>query len=111
MKKEWADKWVKALRSGEYKQGTGKLQQGENYCCLGVLCKILPKELVELSPKKKHIKGIYLPKKVKNYVQLYDKQGTFTSFGRQNSLSNLNDIDLKTFEEIADIIEKEWENL
>lgn len=42
MKKAIADQWVKALRSGKYKQGQGKLYRDGNdsYCCLGVLCKI-----------------------------------------------------------------------
>lgn len=44
MKKEIAEKWVKALRSGEYKQTTeGCLFDGEAYCCLGVLCDISEK--------------------------------------------------------------------
>lgn len=30
-------KWVKALRSGEYVQGTGSLYNHGRYCCLGVL--------------------------------------------------------------------------
>lgn len=29
--------WIKALRSGEYKQCRNKLKDGESYCCLGVL--------------------------------------------------------------------------
>lgn len=35
-------KWVEALRSGEFKQGQGRLHNTENdsYCCLGVLCKL-----------------------------------------------------------------------
>ena len=42
MKKSIADKWIRALRSGKYKQGTRVLHnEGNNtYCCLGVLCKI-----------------------------------------------------------------------
>jgi hypothetical protein len=33
--------WIKALRSGEYKQGKGQLRSVENnFCCLGVLCNI-----------------------------------------------------------------------
>lgn len=42
MEKEIKDKWVKALRSGEYKQGSGQLfcNVNNSYCCLGVLCKI-----------------------------------------------------------------------
>lgn len=42
--------WVKALRSGEYKQTTGALRRSsatetmpEGYCCLGVLCDIAAK--------------------------------------------------------------------
>ena len=30
--------WVKALRSGEYRQTRGVLQHGDAFCCLGVLC-------------------------------------------------------------------------
>jgi hypothetical protein len=30
--------WVTALRSGEYKQGQGKLRIENHYCCLSVLC-------------------------------------------------------------------------
>ena len=31
-------KWIAALRSGEFKQGVGAYQTGNEYCCLGVLC-------------------------------------------------------------------------
>jgi hypothetical protein len=30
-------KWIKALRSGEYEQGIGRLHYDGKYCCLGVL--------------------------------------------------------------------------
>jgi hypothetical protein len=30
--------WVAALRSGEYEQGVQLLRQGDQFCCLGVLC-------------------------------------------------------------------------
>lgn len=33
-------KWLNALRSGDYKQTTGALQDEKGYCCLGVLCEI-----------------------------------------------------------------------
>ena len=38
-------RWINALRSGEYRQGTGRLlgfksESGECYCCLGVLTHI-----------------------------------------------------------------------
>lgn len=42
MIKELKDKWIKALRSGEYKQGKQLLRSGNNlYCCLGVLCEVM----------------------------------------------------------------------
>ncbi len=36
--KEFKDKWVKALRSGEYAQRKGCLHSNGRYCCLGVAC-------------------------------------------------------------------------
>lgn len=33
---EFKERWLKALRSGEYKQGEGILQWNGCYCCLGV---------------------------------------------------------------------------
>ena len=37
---EFKDKWTWALRSGDYKQGSGYLRAGEGFCCLGVACDI-----------------------------------------------------------------------
>lgn len=35
------DKWVTALRSGQYVQGVGELKTKDGkYCCLGVLCEV-----------------------------------------------------------------------
>ena len=49
MKKRVLTKWLKALRSGKYKQGRGTLCQtdkngNESFCCLGVLCDLYQKE-------------------------------------------------------------------
>lgn len=46
MDAELKTKWLAALRSGEFKQGQGKLHDPatEAYCCLGVLCKIMGAE-------------------------------------------------------------------
>lgn len=41
--KEFAQKWVEALRSKKYKQGHSYLYSNGNYCCLGVagsICKV-----------------------------------------------------------------------
>lgn len=37
MKPEIKKLWIGALRSGQYKQGKGHLCQNNRYCCLGVL--------------------------------------------------------------------------
>lgn len=36
-------KWIKALRSGEFKQTTGHLKDTHGFCCLGVLRTLDPK--------------------------------------------------------------------
>ena len=47
---EFCERWVDALRSGEYEQGTDALRTAENtFCCLGVACDLLVKDGV-LSP-------------------------------------------------------------
>ena len=43
MDQEIKAKWLAALRSGEYKQGSGGLRnKNDGFCCLGVLCDIHP---------------------------------------------------------------------
>jgi hypothetical protein len=43
--------WVTALRSGKYEQGHWKLRlENDTFCCLGVLCDILPDEIVKWKP-------------------------------------------------------------
>lgn len=44
MKDDIKQKWIEALRSGEYDQGAGQLRTENNeYCCLGVLCDLASK--------------------------------------------------------------------
>lgn len=40
MNAEVKTKWLEALRSEKYQQGTQQLRRGDNFCCLGVLCDI-----------------------------------------------------------------------
>lgn len=40
MDKTLKRKWIKALRSGKYRQGQGELYSKGKYCCLGVLARI-----------------------------------------------------------------------
>lgn len=47
MNPEVKSKWVAALRSGQYKQGQGRLRSPQDgFCCLGVLCDLAVKEKV-----------------------------------------------------------------
>lgn len=38
------EKWIAALRSGKYEQGSEKLRSSQGYCCLGVLCDLYSQE-------------------------------------------------------------------
>lgn len=50
MPKELKEKWMAALRSGEYEQGRDILHDGKGaYCCMGVLQMVVDGE-VEVSP-------------------------------------------------------------
>src|SRR5690348_18296721 len=73
MNQEIKKKWVKALRSGEYKQGTSLLYNSANetYCCLGVLCDLYTKETKIEYRKDGEIKEI-LPNEVIKWAGLED---------------------------------------
>ena len=44
MNPEVKQKWIDALRSGDYEQGSEKLRSVTGYCCLGVLCDLYARE-------------------------------------------------------------------
>lgn len=136
-------RWVKALRSGKFKQGTGTLKQYNSkgvaqHCCLGVLCELY-NDSMKKSKKKTLPEKIYdndsdfshgysrfggkkedLPKEVKDWAGMKSNLGKFTTeetwFGDykvgnvEECLADLNDIG-KKFKTIADIIEKNYEQL
>lgn len=98
-------KWVKALRSGKYKQSKMELQTPKGYCCLGVACDIfIKKEKKMLSHPTKHLRGVfptsqpYAPEWLKEIDNdFYEKTGVL--------LSILNDFKNYNFMEIADMLE------
>lgn len=122
MKKDIADKWVAALRSGKYKQGKGTLRDsGNNFCCLGVLCDILD------IPSSLHVSSISLESGINwsygmndevlnsailpnSALLLSEIKNQHGDFGFKDSLVTLND-NGSSFMEIADVIEKNWESL
>lgn len=101
LNKRLKNKWLKALRSGEYKQGKGSLciynKKGEaHFCCLGVFADVAIKE------PWKTVRGSELS--VENntaYVPI-----NYIPMNVQHSLTNLNDGVSYTFKRIANWIEK-----
>ena len=129
MKQNIMKKWIKALRSGKYKQGEGTLKQYDSkgnaqHCCLGVLCELYNQEMRK-NKKKTIPEKIYdndsnfsfgytrfdricdgLPKSVMYWSGVRNTIGQFET----ENLADLNDTGRK-FKTIAGIIEKNWEVL
>src|SRR5689334_10310233 len=103
MKREDKDKWVAALRSGDYKQGHTFLRFKDTFCCLGVACDVLfgPDGWVD-----RGFTGFHYG--ANSYSspspELLDKMGLTSS--AMNQLITLNDAERKSFPEIADWIEE-----
>lgn len=152
MNKTIMKKWVKALRSGKYKQGRGTLCQvdkkgNKSFCCLGVLCDLYNKD--RKAKKKKTLFVEQIPNdgwadgnlSKAQFITMYgdhdgtlptevavwggftewNHEGSFTALANQDptsvsrSLVDLNDggdgRKPKSFKQIADIIEKNYEQL
>lgn len=106
-------KWVDALRSGEFKQTTGSLQDGDAYCCLGVACVVAEREGLPIKRRElsQEIIGGDMscqPASISEWLGIREENGqhehdeTFSS----DTLVDLNDQEEMTFPEIADHIEK-----
>lgn len=113
MNQEIKQKWVAALRSGEYQQGTDQLRRDNNFCCLGVLCDLHSKETNnEWEVNSYYGKLGFLPGNVMSWAGLKYEYGdevineTGDGF-KHRSLSQLNDSLKFSFTQIADIIEKQ----
>lgn len=112
MNPEVKQMWLEALRSGRYKQDTGYLRIENGYCCLGVLCDLYPKANWEIVEGEYSFFGEsqFLTKEVAEWASLkgytYDEVNNFNMPISEFPLTDMNDIQGKTFEEIADYIEK-----
>jgi hypothetical protein len=120
MKKHVKKKWLNALRSGNYTQGTDRLvDDDDNFCCLGVLCNIAPesagkwtsyqdysnKEEWGFEHKFGYIHTSILPKSVQKWAGLDSPNPlVYVINGDQYEITRLNDAGY-TFEQLADIIE------
>lgn len=107
--KEFATKWIAALRSGEYKQGERRLfnivDGVEEYCCIGICGCIL-------GATKESMKG-YAKRGVEDVIadipeELKMPISDFVSDWRESLLGrcmDMNDVEGKSFPEIADWIQ------
>lgn len=102
-------KWIAALRSGKYKQGRGRLRDGDAYCCLGVLCDISGMgEWVEdasgSTTSFRTITGESLGASVP--YMLAERAGFGREFGKlPHELMKMNDNWHESFDEIANFLE------
>lgn len=106
---ETREKWVAALRSGEYEQGAGVLRSNANkFCCLGVLADIEP-DYAWGSGGSQNCHYLISPHDNLTYEAEFEDLD-LDYFGltsaAQSLLIQLNDEHKKSFDEIADIIEK-----
>ncbi len=112
-----AKKWIKALRSGEFKRTESVLNNECGYCCLGVACAVYERETGKMLPRDKN--GYYyhgcLKREfsvVKEWVGLKDDVGSLENDPKR-SLAYYNDNygSYDGFNDVADLIEKNQEEL
>ena len=111
--------WVRALRSGEFKQGRGALNCDGALCCLGVACEVHRRLVTKSAPWDES--GVYLkydahlPPEVQAWLGLASEEGEliealqpdvpFTRVRASLSLDECNDTARMTFPQIAGLIE------
>jgi hypothetical protein len=120
MDKELKQKWIDALRSGEYQQGKKRLcTEDGRYCCLGVL-QMVADGVTE--PYTQESGGVLPSQEWTNAhpVEFYNNVGNPSRFPafrieldeRYNvDVWELNDVYEFTFSQIADLIEKQVEGV
>lgn len=107
--------WIKALRSGEYKQGKALLNyidlddKETKHCCLGVLCDIL-----EVPKTKEYKSDLNMERFVYHFGSI--NEASFISMRMENQLKDyelcadklaeMNDSGVRDFKHIANYIQK-----
>lgn len=107
MNKEIKEKWVAALRSGEYKQAEGILYDPKqrSYCCLGVLCKIV--EGHNPTDADTCDEGEYLAYDIIEKIELpHETQRKLAKMNDGSGIFDSETIHPHSFSEIADYIER-----
>lgn len=122
MDKVVAQRWVNALRSGEYRQTDGALQNDSGFCCLGVLCDLAVKDGVIPPPRVDDETEVTLyggPDELADHelpptsVHVWSGLNPKTTYvipelGLEETLYGLNDDRGFDFRQIADVIEREY---
>ena len=119
MKTDIADRWVAALRSGEYQQAQEQLRiekagRAFSFCCLGVLCDLHSKETgTPWVDAVDEYMGEYLrlPDKVALWAGMHNEGRLAPPVNGVDRLAALNDYLGLTFAQIADVIEAQKETL
>ena len=119
---ENAEKWVAALRSGDYDQTKSFLRDEDGFCCLGVACDLYAKETGGTARAWRKSGRYYvfaigsphevsaLPVPVMEWLGLRDQLGDYDPVVNMASLSTRNDNGAE-FAEIAYLIESEPKGL
>jgi len=126
MKRDIAERWITALRSGNYKQGIGMLRSfDDRYCCLGVLCDLYLTEQGKTWDKFEEPHPSYiiynesdglgidgtLPSQVMKWSGIQTPCGKISDHEGTTDLTKENDFNKRTFEEIAIIIQNKVDKL
>jgi hypothetical protein len=121
--------WLRALRSGDFKQGTYSLKNLAGFCCLGVACEV--SKVGKFATIRKGVATYVTSDKDNNYThstgslplsvrEFYgiknltinlDSADTRKISARIVTLQTLNDYHQLTFLEIADMVEKYQDQL
>ena len=116
MLNELQTKWLAALRSGQYKQGKQTLRSDDNkFCCLGVALDIYDNsrwgaipELLSDTVRSYRYTGTKVPEVCYGSMPVELKPLFDLSNATTSILMNMNDLENKTFSEIADFLEELW---
>ena len=104
MNEQVKEKWLNALRSGDYQQTRQYLHKEDGFCCLGVLCDLYGKEH---NVEWELVNGdtYYEFQDEPELLPLFVAEWAGVERHRSFTLGELND-NGSTFNEIADLIEK-----
>ncbi len=108
MKQEITNRWCKALRSGKYQQGKEKLKSDDGkFCCLGVLCEVYKEDHPDVSDIVLYSDNQMPIAEVRRWAEQSRFDLSYNTNVPDYHLPTLNDKYDYSFEQIADLIEKD----